>query len=55
MNDLLEMIEDLDTIDALVGHPALEETLERIKAKYENRVHQFELDMEQQYTMNFLS
>ena len=55
MNDYLEFIEDLEAIDSLVGHPAFEETLERIKAKYENRIHQFEMDMEQQYTMNFLS
>lgn len=55
MNDYLEFLEDLESIDALVGHPAFEETLERIKTKYENRVHQFEMEMERQYTMNFLS
>jgi len=37
MQELLEMIEDLETISTMTMHPALEETIERILQKYEQR------------------
>ena len=51
MNDLLEMIEDLETIQTLTMHPALEETIERILEKYEVRKIELEAEMERQYEM----
>ena len=51
MNDLLEMIEDLETIQTLTNHPALEETIERILAKYDERRADWEADLERQYEM----
>jgi len=53
MNELLEMIEDLETIQTLVNHPALEETIERILQKYEERKDDLEAEMERQYEMEF--
>ena len=54
MNDLLEMIEDLETIQTLTMHPALEETIERILEKYEVRKIELEEDMERQYELEFM-
>jgi len=51
MQELLEMIEDLETIQTLTMHPALEETIERILEKYEVRKIELEEDMERQYEM----
>jgi hypothetical protein len=51
MNDLIEMIEDLETIQTLTMHPALEETIERILTKYEERKTDLEAEMERQYEM----
>ena len=51
MNELLEMIEDLETIQTLTNHPALEETIERILQKYEERKDAWEAEMERQYDM----
>ena len=51
MNDLIEMIEDLETIQTLTMHPALEETIERILEKYEERKDALEAEMERQYEM----
>jgi hypothetical protein len=51
MNDLLEMIEDLETISTMTMHPALEETIERILVKYEQRKDDLEAEMERQYEM----
>ena len=51
MNELLEMIEDLETIQTMTMHPALEETIERITAKYEQRKEDLEADMERQYEL----
>jgi len=53
MLELLEMIEDLETIQTLTMHPALEETIERILEKYEVRKIELEEDMESQYEMEF--
>jgi L-lactate utilization protein LutC len=53
MQELLEMIEDLETIQTLTSHPALEETIERILEKYEVRKIELEEDMERQYEMEF--
>jgi hypothetical protein len=55
MNDLLEFIEDLDTLDTLKSHPAYEDTLEAIRAKYQARMAEFEAEMERQYNFNFLN
>ena len=54
MNELLEMIEDLETIQTLTMHPALEETIERILAKYEQRREDLEADMARQFDMDFM-
>jgi len=54
MQDLLEMIEDLETIQTLTMHPALEETIERILEKYEVRKIELEEDMERQYELEFM-
>lgn len=51
MNELLEMIEDLETIQTMTNHPAFEETVERIIAKYEERVEDFERQMERQHEL----
>jgi len=51
MNDLIEMIEDLETIQTLTSHPALEETIERILEKYEERKDALEAEMERQYDL----
>lgn len=51
MNDLIEMIEDLETIQSMTMHPALEETIERILEKYEIRKIELEEDMERQYEL----
>jgi hypothetical protein len=51
MNDLIEMIEDLETITSLTMHPALDETVERILQKYEQRKDDLEAEMERQYEM----
>jgi len=53
MNELLEMIEDLETIQTLTMHPALEETIERILTKYEQRREDLEAEMEKQFEMEF--
>ena len=53
MQELLEMIEDLETIQTLTMHPALEETIERILEKYEVRKIELEEEMERQYEMEF--
>jgi len=54
MNDLLEMIEDLETIQTMTMHPALEETIERILAKYEQRQSDWEADMSRQFDLDFM-
>jgi hypothetical protein len=51
MNDLIEMIEDLETIQTLTSHPALEETIENIICKYIARKEDLEADMERQYDL----
>ena len=51
MQELLEMIEDLETIQTMTMHPALEETIERILTKYEERKTDLEAEMERQYEM----
>ena len=51
MNDLIEMIEDLETIQTMTMHPALEETIERILTKYEERKDDLEAELERQYEM----
>ena len=51
MNDILEMIEDLETIQTLTMHPALDETVERILTKYEQRKDDLEEERERQYEM----
>ena len=51
MNELLEMIEDLETIQTMTMHPALEETIERILNKYEERRADLEADLERQYEL----
>ena len=51
MNDLIEMIEDLETISTMTMHPALEETIERIMQKYEERKDDLEVEMERQFEM----
>jgi len=51
MNELIEMIEDLETISTMTMHPALEETIERILEKYELRKEDLEAEMERQYEM----
>jgi len=53
MNDLIEIVEDLETIQTLTSHPALEETIERILEKYEVRKIELEEEMERQYEMEF--
>ena len=54
MNDILEMIDDLNAIETLVGHPAFEETLDRIREKYQDRFAYYEQEMERQFEMNFM-
>ena len=54
MNDLIEMIEDLETISTMTMHPALDETVERILAKYEQRKEDLEAEMERQFEMEFV-
>jgi len=51
MNELIEMIEDLETIQTMTMHPALEETIENILQKYEQRKDDLEADMERQYEL----
>ena len=51
MNELIEMIEDLETINSLTMHPALDETVERILQKYEQRKEDLEAEMERQFEM----
>ena len=51
MNDLLEMIEDLETIQTLTMHPALEDTIVAILAKYDQRREDLEAEMERQFEM----
>ena len=51
MNDLIEMIEDLETISTMTMHPALEETIERIMQKYEERIEDLEAEMERQFEL----
>ena len=51
MQELLEMIEDLETIQTMTMHPALEETIERILSKYEQRQSDWEADLERQYQL----
>lgn len=51
MLELMEMIEDLETIQTLTMHPALEETIERILEKYEIRKIELEEDMERQFEL----
>ena len=51
MQELLEMIEDLETISTMTMHPALEETIDRILAKYEQRKEDWEADLERQYEL----
>ena len=53
MNELLEMIEDLETIQTMTMHPALEETIERIITKYEERKDDLEAEIERQFEMEF--
>jgi hypothetical protein len=53
MNDILEMIEDLETISTMTMHPALEETIERILTKYEERRDDLEAEMERQFEFEF--
>jgi hypothetical protein len=53
MNELLEMIEDLETIQTMTMHPALEETIERIITKYDQRREDLEAEMERQFEMEF--
>ena len=45
------MIEDLETISTMTMHPALEETIERILIKYEERKDAWEAELERQYEM----
>mgnify|MGYP007089912004 CR=1 FL=1 len=54
MNDLLEMIEDLETIQTMTMHPALEETIERILTKYDQRREDLEADMARQFDLDFM-
>ena len=54
MLDLIEMIEDLETIQTLINHPALEETIERILEKYEVRRIELEEDMARQFELDFM-
>ena len=51
MLELMEMIEDLETIQTLTMHPALEETIERILEKYEIRRIELEEDMARQFEL----
>ena len=51
MLELLEMIEDLETIQTLVMHPALEDTIAEILAKYDQRKEDLEAEMERQFEM----
>lgn len=54
MNDLIEFIEDLETIQTLTNHPALEETIERILTKHEQRLADYEADMARQHELDFM-
>jgi hypothetical protein len=51
MNDLIEMIEDLETIQTLTNHPALEDTIKSLLQKYEQRKDDLEADLERQYDL----
>jgi len=51
MNELIEMIEDLETISTMTMHPALDETVERILEKYEERKDAWEAELERQFEM----
>lgn len=51
MQELLEMIEDLETIQTLTNHPALEDTIIEILAKYDQRREDWEADLERQYEL----
>ena len=53
MNELLEMIEDLETINSLTMHPALDETVESLLTKYKTRFEDMERDMERQGEFEF--
>ena len=54
MQELLEMIEDLETIQTLVNHPALEDTILEILAKYDQRREDWEADMARQFDLDFM-
>ena len=54
MQDLVEMIEDLETIQTLTSHPALEDTIVELLAKYEQRLEDFEADMARQFELDFM-
>ena len=47
------MIEDLEKIQTMTMHPALEETIERILTKYEQRKEDLEAEIEKQFEMEF--
>jgi hypothetical protein len=53
MNDILEFIEDLERLDTLKNHPAFEEALDEIRAKYHKRVDDYEYEMERQIGFDF--
>ena len=53
MNDLLDFIDELETLHHLEGTPAFEDTIDRLKAKYSQKVADFEAEMEKQYVMEF--
>ena len=54
MQELLEMIEDLETIQTLVNHPALEDTILEILGKYDQRREAWEADMARQFDLDFM-
>ncbi len=54
MQELLEMIEDLETIQTLVNHPALEDTILEILGKYDQRREDWEADMARQFDLDFM-
>ena len=54
MLDLIEMIEDLETIQTLTMHPALEETIENIICKYIARKEDLEAEMARQFELDFM-
>lgn len=49
MNDFLEFIEDLNHLEAVRESNSFDQELDRLRAKYTDRIEQFEQDLEAEH------